>query len=115
MLTADAIRTYLIFDIFAMALLAYFYLRQRRMSWAAYCLWILITLLLPVLGPFLVIATRPGVKHPDPFPSAHTRQQMRAFAQKVFHLAGIGTPILPNSLDTSPIKPVRRRHPKRIF
>ncbi len=58
--TAGVIRTILLVDIGAMALLALFYLRQRRMNWSAYCCWGLLVLMLPVLGPFLVIAHRPG-------------------------------------------------------
>jgi hypothetical protein len=48
------------------------------MSWAAYFGWGFLALLLPVLGPFLVIVNRPGEWHPDPFPSAQLRQKLRA-------------------------------------
>lgn len=58
--TAGVIRTFLLVDIAAMALLALFYLRQRRMSWSSYCCWGLLAIAVPVLGPFLVIANRPG-------------------------------------------------------
>ncbi len=58
--TSGVVRTILFVDIGAMALLALFYLRQRRMSWPAYCCWGLLALVLPVLGPFLVITNRPG-------------------------------------------------------
>ena len=64
MTTAGIIRTVLVVDIIAMALLAVFYLRQRRMSWAAYCWWSMMALALPILGPFLVISNRPGEWHP---------------------------------------------------
>jgi hypothetical protein len=58
--TAGVIRTFLLVDIIAMALLALFFLRQRRMSWSSYCCWGLLAICVPVLGPFLVIANRPG-------------------------------------------------------
>jgi hypothetical protein len=40
--------------------LALSYLRRRRMSLWAFALWGIFALLVPVLGPFLVIALRPG-------------------------------------------------------
>lgn len=63
--TAGAIRSILLVDIVTMTLLAIVYLRQRRMGWMAYCGWGLLALLVPVLGPFLVIASRPGQWNPD--------------------------------------------------
>lgn len=42
------------------ALLAVFFLRQRRMSFYAYLGWGLLALLVPVIGPFFVIWTCPG-------------------------------------------------------
>ncbi len=62
--TAGVIRTILLVDIGAMALLSLFYLRQRRMSLSSYCYWGLLALVIPVLGPFLVIARRPGAWDP---------------------------------------------------
>jgi 4-amino-4-deoxy-L-arabinose transferase-like glycosyltransferase len=62
-----------------MALLAMFYLRQRRMHWSSFSLWILLALIVPVIGPFLVIVNRPGEWHPDPFPSARLRQRIGDF------------------------------------
>lgn len=58
--TAGVIRTILLVDIVAMALLAIVYLRQRRMSWTAFLCWGLLAACVPVLGPFLVISNRPG-------------------------------------------------------
>lgn len=58
--TPGVIRTILLVDIILLALLALFYLRQRRMSWSSYCCWGLLAILVPVLGPFLVVANRPG-------------------------------------------------------
>ena len=39
---------------------AIFYLRYRRAILLEYLLWGTVALVLPVLGPFLVIAARPG-------------------------------------------------------
>lgn len=60
MVTAGVVRTLLIVDIVGMALLSLFYLRQRQMSRLAFFCWGLLALLIPVLGPFMVIASRPG-------------------------------------------------------
>jgi hypothetical protein len=65
MSTEGVIRIILLVDIVAMALLSLFYLRQRRMNWAAFCGWGLLALLVPVLGPFIVIANRPGEWDPS--------------------------------------------------
>jgi len=43
-----------------MALLAAFYLRRRELTIAEYIGWGLLALLLPLLGPFLVILYQPG-------------------------------------------------------
>lgn len=59
-ISADVMRVSLYLSLAAMALLAIFYLRGRRLSLAAYCLWGLLAVLLPALGPFLVILLRPG-------------------------------------------------------
>jgi hypothetical protein len=56
----EIIRLVLLADILMMLFLAMFYLRQRRLSWAAFIMWIVLALVVPVLGPFLVIAARPG-------------------------------------------------------
>jgi len=58
--TEGVIRTILLVDIVAMALLALVYLRQRRMEWFSYIGWGLLAVLVPVLGPFILIANRPG-------------------------------------------------------
>jgi hypothetical protein len=44
-----------------MVLMAAFYLRGRRLPLAGYLGWGLLALLLPFLGPFLVILSQPGV------------------------------------------------------
>ena len=46
--------------LFGMVVIAVGYLRQRKLSTTAFLLWGLLALLLPVLGPYLVIASRPG-------------------------------------------------------
>ena len=57
---ADIMRALLIIDIVGSALLAIFYLRRRPISSLAFLGWGLLAVLLPVIGPFLVIAARPG-------------------------------------------------------
>lgn len=74
---AGVIRVVLVIDIVLLALYALFYLRQRQLSWKEFCCWSLLAVCLPVLGPFLVIAHRPGVWSPDPFPSRRLRRQVR--------------------------------------
>jgi len=43
-----------------MALLAVFFLRTRRMTLYSYIAWGLLAILVPLLGPFLVILSHPG-------------------------------------------------------
>jgi membrane-bound metal-dependent hydrolase YbcI (DUF457 family) len=57
---AVIMKAVLLVNILAMAFLAVFYLRRRQLGWAAYFFWGLLAIVLPVLGPFLVIASRPG-------------------------------------------------------
>ena len=59
-LTVDAMRTMLLLCLLGMLLLAVQFLRKRRMSHAAYLGWGILAVLLPVLGPFLVIYFKPG-------------------------------------------------------
>ncbi len=40
--------------------LALFYMRYRRLTRAEFALWGMLALLVPVFGPFFVIAARPG-------------------------------------------------------
>jgi hypothetical protein len=50
-----------------MLLMAAFYLSGRRgLGWQDYMAWALVALLVPVLGPFLVIVFRPGVPRDAP-------------------------------------------------
>lgn len=60
MTAADALRVLILLDIVAMALFAILYLRQRPLSWIAFLGWGLLAVLVPILGPFLVIVCRPG-------------------------------------------------------
>ena len=61
---ADAIiRVLIILDVVSMALLAIFYLRKRRLTWWEFCGWGLLALMLPLVGPFLIIFLRPGKHH----------------------------------------------------
>lgn len=63
---ADAvIRVLILLDVVAMALLAIFYLRKRRLTWWEFCGWGLLALMLPLVGPFLIIFLRPGKHRKD--------------------------------------------------
>jgi len=61
----EVIHLVLLADILVMAFLAVFYLRQRKLSGLAFFVWGLVALVVPVLGPFLVIAARPGRSNKD--------------------------------------------------
>jgi hypothetical protein len=63
--SADTMRALLILCMAGMALLAAFYLRRREMTTRAYLAWGLLALLLPLLGPFLVILNHPGHLRPS--------------------------------------------------
>jgi hypothetical protein len=60
MLSSDLMRALLVICVLGMALLAALYLRRREMTVAEYIGWGLLAVLLPLLGPFLVILYRPG-------------------------------------------------------
>ncbi len=60
LLSADVMRLFLFFCLLGMPLLAALFLRRRRLSLTAYFGWGLLILLVPLIGPFLVILTRPG-------------------------------------------------------
>jgi hypothetical protein len=57
---AEILQVLLILDIAGMLTLAVVYLGRRRMAWHQYLGWGLLALVLPILGPFLVIANHPG-------------------------------------------------------
>ncbi len=65
MATANVVRTLLIVDMVGLALLALVYLWQRRMSRMQILGWSVLALAIPVMGPFMVIASRPGTWDPD--------------------------------------------------
>ncbi|MEJ2756904.1 MAG: hypothetical protein P8046_00350 [Anaerolineales bacterium] len=52
--------------LFGMVMLAVLYLRQRKLSTLAFVLWGVLALVVPVIGPFLVIAARPGTARQSP-------------------------------------------------
>ncbi len=62
----DVLRVMLVVCIVGMATLAMVYLAQRRLAWHQYLGWGLVALIFPVLGPFLVIANRPGERRRRP-------------------------------------------------
>jgi len=59
-MNADVLRFLLGFFLLAIFLLSMSFLSRRKMSWWAYAFWGTFALLLPALGPFFVIAYRPG-------------------------------------------------------
>ena len=59
-MTPETLRFILLCYLVAQFLLAIVYLSQRKLSFSRYILWGLFALLIPVLGPFLVILSRPG-------------------------------------------------------
>jgi hypothetical protein len=58
--TADTLLTLLLASICGMLVLAVLYLNQRKLSTLSFVLWGLLALSIPLLGPYLVIALRPG-------------------------------------------------------
>jgi hypothetical protein len=58
--TPDVIRLLLAIGLLSMAILAIVYLRRRELTIKEYIGWGLLIVLLPLLGPFLVIFSQPG-------------------------------------------------------
>ena len=56
----ETLRLVLATGLFAMLVLAAFYLRTRELSFLKYLGWGMFAVMLPLLGPFLVILSRPG-------------------------------------------------------
>jgi hypothetical protein len=104
--TASVIRTILVIDIIAMALFALVYLRQRRMNATAYWCWGILALIIPVLGPFLVIANRPGEWDPTFSLSADARQ-LAAWARRL--LPEAPPPRKMGTLDKARLRRQRKR------
>jgi len=59
-ISADILRLILAAGLLSMAFLAAFYLRKRGLTIAQYLGWGLLIILVPLIGPFLVIYLRPG-------------------------------------------------------
>ena len=59
-MTAAILRLFLVATLIAMYLLAMAYLCRRPLTFGQYAAWGLFALLVPALGPFLVILSRPG-------------------------------------------------------
>jgi hypothetical protein len=59
-MNAETLRTLLIIFFVAIFLVSISYLQRRKMSCWAYAFWGTFALLLPAVGPFFVIAYRPG-------------------------------------------------------
>jgi hypothetical protein len=57
---ANILQSLLVVNLVAQFMLAAVYLGGRRLVWYEYLIYGLVALGLPVLGPFLVIASRPG-------------------------------------------------------
>lgn len=64
-ISPDVLRTFLILSHSGMACLALFFLRNRALVLAEYLAWGLLAMLVPFLGPFLVILFKPGQKQED--------------------------------------------------
>lgn len=89
---AGVVKTILLVEIVAMSLLAVLYLRQRRMSWVGYLGWGLLALVIPVIGPFMVIARRPGAWEPEYSFSSDLRR-LSSFFQRLLPTAPQGKKI----------------------
>lgn len=57
---ADILLLLLFASIGGMLLLAVLYLNQRKLTTLSFVLWGLLAISIPLLGPYLVIALRPG-------------------------------------------------------
>ncbi len=60
MTTSDLLRILLLLTALGMIALALNYLRQRHLAWPDFLAWALLAVLVPIFGPCLVIALRPG-------------------------------------------------------
>ena len=58
--TRETMRILIVVCLTGMVLLAVFFLRTRRMTLYSYIAWGLLAVLVPFLGPFLVILSHPG-------------------------------------------------------
>jgi hypothetical protein len=62
LISADVMRFLLAACLIGLAGLALLSLRQRKLSTLEFIRWGLLAVLLPLIGPFLVISSRPGKK-----------------------------------------------------
>jgi hypothetical protein len=63
-MNAETLRLLLAGTLVAMYVLSMLYLRRRQLTFGQYALWGLLALLVPALGPFLVILLQPGKTRP---------------------------------------------------
>jgi hypothetical protein len=61
-ISADAMRLLMVACLVGLALIAMLSLRRRKLSRRELFGWGLLAVLLPLIGPFLVISSRPGKK-----------------------------------------------------
>ncbi len=59
-LSANTMRILLFICLLGMSLLAAFYLRRRKLTFQEYLGWGLLVVLVPLIGPFLVLMAAPG-------------------------------------------------------
>ena len=59
-LSPDLMRSLLLICMLTMVILAVFFLRQRKLTHLDYVFWGLIAILIPIIGPFVVIWMKPG-------------------------------------------------------
>lgn len=76
MASSETVRFLLVLGLGGMAILAVFSLRRRKLSTWAYLTWGALAVLLPLVGPFLVIYSRPGERKRPRRPSASTSKQV---------------------------------------
>lgn len=65
-MTADVLRVLLLLSAICLFSLAIFYLTRREMPIQSFLGWGLLAVVIPFLGPFLVIVTQPGTRRSEP-------------------------------------------------
>lgn len=80
-MASTILRYLLLMDIVILAGVALFYLSRKKMDVSEYIAWGLLALVLPLLGPFLVIILRPGEWRQKSAPDGRARPgRVRLFA-----------------------------------